>query len=50
MKRELLRAFMHLPGQEDGDISCASPLNLLPAPVYLHFSVLAGIPKTSCAL
>ena len=41
---------MHLPGQDDGGISCASPLNLLSAPVYLSFSVLAGIPKMSCAL
>lgn len=41
---------MHLPGQEDGDISYAFPLNLLPAPVYLSFSVLAVIPKMSHAL
>lgn len=40
---------MRLPGQEDGDIS-AFPLNLLPAPAYLSFSVLAVIPKMSRAL
>lgn len=40
---------MHLPGQEDGDIS-AFHLNLLPAPAYLSFSVLAVIAKMSRAL